>query len=213
MKKRILCFGDSNTYGYRPNGGRYDDETRWPMRLAKLLGGDYTVIEEGFGGRTTVFDDPVEGGYKSGADYLPPCLMSHNPLDLVILMLGVNDAKIRFNMTARTIGESNMRLIQLTRLYGINAQGQPPEILLVSPAPIGDWIMETSFAEIFGPKSPEVTRGLAAEYARYARLMRCGFLDAGQYATVSREDALHLTAEGHLSLAEGIREKVLEMLG
>ena len=59
--KRILCFGDSNTYGTRPNGGRFDENTRWPMRLNELLGPDYAVIEEGFGGRTTVFDDPVEG--------------------------------------------------------------------------------------------------------------------------------------------------------
>ena len=86
MKKRILCFGDSNTWGYMTSGGRFDEETRWPMRLEKLLGPEYTVIEEGFNGRTCVFDDPIEGGYKSGLTYLPPCVMSHSPLDLVILM-------------------------------------------------------------------------------------------------------------------------------
>ena len=70
--KRILCFGDSNTYGTRPNGGRFDEQTRWPMRLQSLLGEGYAVIEEGFGGRTTVFDDPVEGGYKSGSARTTP---------------------------------------------------------------------------------------------------------------------------------------------
>ena len=74
---RILCFGDSNTYGYNPKGGRYGESERWTARLAARLGA--TVIEEGLGGRTCVLDDPTEGGYKSGAAYLPPCLMSHAP--------------------------------------------------------------------------------------------------------------------------------------
>ena len=209
--KRILCFGDSNTYGTRPNGGRFDEQTRWPMRLQSLLGDGCAVIEEGFGGRTTVFDDPVEGGYKSGADYLPPCLMSHNPLDLVIIMLGANDAKMRFNMTARTIAEGCMRLIRLVRLYGMDERGNPPQVLLTAPPPIAEWVMDTPYAQVFGPNAAAVTRGLPAEYARYARLMRCEFMDAGQFAACSREDAIHITAEGHLRLAEGFREKILQM--
>ena len=211
MKKHILCFGDSNTYGCRPSGGRYDESIRWPMRLQARLGEEYIVIEEGFGGRTTVFDDPVEGGYKSGAAYLPPCLMSHNPLDLVILMLGANDAKMRFNMTARTIAEGNMRLIRLIRLYGMDAHGAPSRVLLVAPPPIGENIMQTSYAQVFGEKAAAVTRGLAAEYARYARLMRCDFLDAGQYAAASREDAIHMTAEGHERLADALYERIQTM--
>ena len=54
MKRRILCFGDSNTWGYKPTGGRYDEETRWPMRMQRLLGDGYIVIEEGLNGRTCV---------------------------------------------------------------------------------------------------------------------------------------------------------------
>lgn len=209
--KRILCFGDSNTYGTRPNGGRFDENTRWPARLAALLGEGYAVVEEGFGGRTTVFDDPVEGGYKSGADYLPPCLMSHNPLDVVIIMLGANDAKMRFNMTARTIAEGCMRLIRLVRLYGMDERGNPPAVLLTAPPPIAEWVMDTPYAQVFGPNAAAVTRGLPAEYARYARLMRCEFMDAGQFAACSREDAIHIPAEGHMRLAEGFRDKLLQM--
>ena len=69
--KRILCFGDSNTYGYDPRGGRYGEDERWPMRLSAALGEGFSGVEEGFGGRTCVYDDPIEGGYKSGASYLP----------------------------------------------------------------------------------------------------------------------------------------------
>ncbi len=212
MKRRILCFGDSNTFGSRPTGGRFDEHTRWPMRMAELLGDNYTVIEEGFGGRTTVFDDPVEGGYKSGVMYLPPCLMSHNPLDLVILMLGTNDLKMRFNMNARTIAEGNMRLIRLIMQYAMTAEGAAPKILLVAPPVVGDWIMHTHFADVFGTEAPEKSRKFAAEFARYARLMRCEFLDASLYAEPSKEDALHLNQENHLRLAEAMTRKVKEIL-
>ena len=156
-KKRILCYGDSNTWGYMPTGGRYDDETRWPMRMQRLLGEEYTVIEEGLNGRTTVFDDPVEGGYKSGAAYLPVCLMSHSPLDAVIIMLGSNDTKQRFGMNAKTIGEGIMQLVRLTKLYGFNANGEPPRIIIAAPAPFLDNLMQAGHGPCFGPQAIGVT--------------------------------------------------------
>lgn len=93
--KTVLCYGDSNTYGYNPvNGLRYPQDVRWPGKLQSLLGNGYQIIEEGCNGRTTVFDDPLEG-WKNGLDYLRPCLNSHKPVDIVILMLGSNDLKKR----------------------------------------------------------------------------------------------------------------------
>lgn len=212
MKKRILCFGDSNTWGYDPRGGRYDEETRWPMRLQRLLGEGFTVVEEGFNGRTCVYDDPIEGGYKSGANYLPPCLMSHSPLDLVIIMLGTNDAKRRFNLTPMTIGEGMMQLIRITRLYAVDGQGNPPKVLIVAPPPILDTLMRSRHAECFGEQAIEVTKGLAAEYARIAKLLRCDFFDAASWTEVSSIDAVHLTKEGHLGLAEGLTRKLTQIL-
>lgn len=211
MKKRILCFGDSNTYGYDPRGGRYAEMTRWTMRLQHLLGEEYAVIEEGLNGRTCVYDDPIEGGYKSGANYLPPCLMSHNPLQAVVLMLGTNDAKRRFNLSPMTIGEGMMQLIRLTRLYATDDEGNPSKIILVAPVPIGDWLPRTRHAECFGPQAVEVTAGLTAEYARIAKLLRCEYLDASQWAQVSQIDAVHLSREGHVGLAQGLYQKILQM--
>lgn len=211
MKKRILCFGDSNTYGYDPRGGRYDEMTRWTMRLQHLLGEEYAVIEEGLNGRTCVYDDPIEGGYKSGANYLPPCLMSHNPLQAVVLMLGTNDAKRRFNLSPMTIGEGMMQLIRLTRLYATDDEGNPSKIILVAPVPIGNWLPRTRHAECFGPQAMEVTAGLIAEYARIAKLLRCEYLDASQWAQVSQIDAVHLSREGHVGLAQGLYQKILQM--
>ena len=103
--KHILCYGDSNTHGYIPGGGRYDDDTRYTGILAKLLGSDYRIIEEGLNSRTSSFDDPFEP-YKNGMDCLVPCLDSHKPLDLTILMLGSNDMKIYFSPSVEKIAGS-----------------------------------------------------------------------------------------------------------
>ena len=210
MKKRILCFGDSNTWGYDPRGGRYDEDTRWPMRLQTLLGDGWAVIEEGFSGRTCVYDDPIEGGYKSGAAYLPPCLMSHSPLDLAVIMLGTNDTKRRFNLTPMTIGEGMMQLVRLTRLYGADAQGNPPKVMIVAPPPIRENLMRSRHGECFGEQAIAVSKGLAAEYARIAKLLR--FFDAAGWAEVSASDAVHLTKEGHLGLADGLTRKIKQIL-
>ena len=209
MKKtRILCFGDSNTWGYMPTGGRYDDETRWPMRMQRILGEGYTVIEEGLNGRTTVFDDPVEGGYKSGAAYLPVCLMSHNPLDAVVIMLGSNDTKQRFGMNAKTIGEGIMQLVRLAKLYAVNENGETPRIIINAPAPFLDTLMQAGHGPCFGPQAIGVTFDLIKEYERVAKLLRCDYFDASDSAEVSSIDAVHLTRNGHLRLGEAMADKI-----
>jgi len=208
LGKRILCFGDSNTYGYIPTGGRYDVHTRWPMHMGEILGNDYEIVEEGFNGRTCVNDDPVEGGFKSGVNYLPPCLMSHNPLDAVIIMLGTNDTKRRFGLTPMTIGQCMMQLVRTTKLYAMDNQGNPSHIIITAPPKILGNLMETRHGECFGPQAIEVSAGLAAEYLRISKLLRCDFFDAGPYAEVSRLDAVHMTANGHIRLAEAMAEKI-----
>ena len=110
MKKHIVCFGDSNTHGYcadpkdcADGGDRFNENERWTCLLQQKLGEDCLVIEEGLSGRTTVFDDPLHES-MSGLDYITPCLMSHEPVDLLIIMLGTNDTKDRFYASAACIG-------------------------------------------------------------------------------------------------------------
>src|SRR6056297_2207238 len=109
--KRILCYGDSNTWGYVPlTGERYDETVRWTMLLQEKLGGDYKIIEEGLNGRTTVLDDPLEPG-RNGLTYLGPCVQSQSPLDLVVLMLGTNDLKRRFSLAPEEIAMGLEKLV------------------------------------------------------------------------------------------------------
>jgi lysophospholipase L1-like esterase len=101
--KTILYYGDSNTWGSDPETGeRFPAGVRWPGVLRMKLCGDYRVIEDGLLGRTTVWNDPIEGDHKNGRTYLRPCLESHSPVDLATLMLGTNDLKTRFGSSAST---------------------------------------------------------------------------------------------------------------
>ena len=111
--KEVLCYGDSNTWGYNPiTKERYEKDERWTGVLQNALGNDYHVIEEGLNGRTTVWDDPIEG-FKNGKTYLIPCLETHKPLDLVIIMLGTNDLKKRFSLSAYDIAQGAGVLIDV----------------------------------------------------------------------------------------------------
>ena len=112
MKKRVLCFGDSNTWGYNgEDGSRFEEDVRWTGILQQLLGDEYTVIEEGHNGRTTVWDDPIENRL-AGLTYLWPCMESQSPFDLIIIMLGTNDTKTYFSRTPQNIADGAARLVR-----------------------------------------------------------------------------------------------------
>ena len=117
--KTILCYGDSNTWGYNAVlGGRFAYEIRWTTRVAEFLGKDYRIIDEGLCGRTTSFDDPLTYGLN-GLSTLEPIIKSHSPLDLLVVMLGTNDCKGYFGATARNIMEGLRRLVLQVRFLDV----------------------------------------------------------------------------------------------
>ena len=144
--KTVLCYGDSNTWGWNPiDSSRYARDDRWPEVLQQGLGDGYAVISEGMPGRTTVWTDYVEG-HMSGKDYLLPCLNSHKPIDLVILFLGTNDLKRRFGVTAFDIAESVGLLVKLIQSSESGPDGNSPQVLIMIPPPLGKL---TKFIELF----------------------------------------------------------------
>jgi lysophospholipase L1-like esterase len=201
----FLCYGDSNTHGTRPmrhpsDLGRYRVHRRWPGRLAAALSDSAKVIEAGHPGRTTVFDDPVEGPHKNGLAILPAVLESHRPIDVVILMLGTNDVKRRFSVTPWDISRGVERLVLAIGASNCGRDGMPPGVFLVSPAPI----METGcLAEQF-EGGAEKSRRLATHLAEIARFHGCGFLDAGAHASVDPVDGVHLSSDSHAALADAL---------
>lgn len=205
--KSVLCFGDSNTYGSNPNGQqRFPRDIRWTGRLQKMLGEGYYIIEEGCPGRTAVYDDPIEE-YKNGKEYLIPCLYSHMPLDLVIIMLGTNDCKMRFNLPAYDIAWSMENLIQTVKTTGM-LYGSTPQILLMAPVPLEErgWL-----GEIFIGGAAK-SRELGERFKGIAQKLDVHFMDAGEAVTWIGDDGVHLDESGHEALAQKIYEKVQEIL-
>ena len=212
MKKHILCIGDSNTHGLcndpsesADHGNRYNEEERWTCLLQKALGEEYLVIEEGLSGRTCVYDDPD----MDSVNLLPvlhAVLNSHEPLDLVILMLGTNDSKVKFNTDAKKITKGMQILVEEAKsvpCWGKNG----PKILIVAPVPIEEGVIYPDFNE----KSVETTKTLAREYAFLAVAERADFLDAGGCELTS-VDHVHLTKRGHRQLAERMEAAVREIM-
>ncbi|XME04009.1 SGNH/GDSL hydrolase family protein [Lachnospiraceae bacterium C1.1] len=202
MSKTVLCYGDSNTYGYIPETGmRYPKNIRYPGKLQELLGEGYSIIEEGCNGRTTIHDDPIDG-WKNGLDYLRPCLNSHKPIDIVILMLGSNDLKNTFHLTAEDIADGAGVLVDVIKEFTAEKQGFVPDIILVSPPEIGTGIRTSPFYGAFFEKVIDESKKFPQYYKKIAEDKDCYFFDAAKYIYPSEYDSLHLTPEAHKILAE-----------
>ncbi len=200
--KNILCFGDSNTFATNPKGGRHPRDVRWPSVLQKLLGEDYYVIEEGMGGRTTVWDDPYEPN-RCGKMALPIALQSHKPLDLVIICLGTNDCKEYFHAPAHMTAKGAELLCNMVREYEYGPAFPVPQILLISPIHIGDDVMNSPY-KCFGYEAPDKARNLAVHYKEVADRLGCLYLDASTAAVPSPTDQVHMDPESHQALAEAV---------
>jgi len=205
----ILCYGDSNTHGTLPlerlelQGRRHALEERWPNVMAGMLGPGHLVIDEGLPGRTTVHDDLVEGGMRNGMTVLPAVLHSHRPIDLVMLMLGTNDLKQRFSVSAFEIASSVERLVLTTR-----AEAVAKDILIVAPVPVREC---GSLAGVFA--GAEVRQAKLTSYlADMAERRGCGFFDAGSVIEVSPLDGVHFGADAHATLGQALAQAVLDRL-
>ena len=200
--KHILCFGDSNLFGTNPSGGRWPLEQRWTGLLSSALGPEYRIIEEGLGGRTTVFDDPLEEG-RNGSRQLPLMLHSHRPLDLVIISLGTNDCKTLFNANARIIAKALEKLALIVRNYPYGEQYPIPSVLVIAPIHCGKDVGDSPFAS-FDHDSYLLSTSLSPAIRSMAEKNNLLFLDASLVAQSSSIDQLHMDKEGHAALAKAI---------
>lgn len=217
MKRHIVCFGDSNTHGYcadpgdtRTGGDRFDESERWTWLLQKALGEDYLVIEEGLSGRTTVFPDALHE-CMSGLDAIYSCLMSHEPVDLLIIMLGTNDVKERLGVNAACIGIGMERLVRKAQSVLCWRDGKP-NVLIVCPPHIREEMYGNPCGVPMGKGCVEKSRELSPYLEATAKLVGAHFLDAEGIAEFNPVDGMHLTARGHRDLAAALSRLVPEIL-
>lgn len=205
MKKHIICLGDSNTHGYSADvndnadhSDRFNEDERWTCLLQKMLGEKYLVIEEGLAGRTTVFEDPLHEGMDAYS-HIYPILMSHEPIDLLIIMLGTNDSKERFNASPLVIAAGLDRLIKKAKSIDCWRNGEP-NILIVCPPPIRDEFKDIFEGEWMGKECVSKTKELAKYYEDVAKNNNTLFVDA-EGCEFNEIDCMHLTKRGHRELA------------
>lgn len=210
---KILCYGDSNTYGQKPDKtGRYEANVRWTGVLQELLGSSYYIVEEGLGSRTTDLNYDRKPG-RNGKTYLAPCLHSHDPIDVITIMLGTNDLKIEYRRSAEDIADALGGLIDDVHEYGETKTGDKPKIILINPIEIND--QAPRFAEFYtgyyDAESMEESKKLSDVIKKIADEKGVLFLDA---ATVSRpgEDGIHFDVESEQSLAELIANTLKELV-
>lgn len=233
--KQILCFGDSNTWGY-------DGESRkrlpWGKRWTSLLqekfdvetakqgiqagnntagqreagnaehksGESVRIIEEGLCGRTTIFEDPLRDG-RRGTALLPTLLETHDGVDVIVLMLGTNDCKTVFGASAEVIGKGIARLLDQIAAYAPEAK-----VLLISPIYLGEKVWQEGYDQEFSRESVIVSRNLQPVYEKIAAERHISFLPAASYVHCCDADQEHLNAAGHKKFAEVVYRKVQELL-
>ncbi len=204
--RQIICFGDSNTFGYIPGTGkRYPWGVRWTSILSeKLARTDLRVVEEGLVGRTTIFEDPLRDG-RCGVKLLPVILETHAPSDedLVVIMLGTNDCKAIYGASPEVIAKGVGRLVRQIKAYS-----EKVKILIISPIHLGENVWKEGFDPEFDRNSVEISKKLAAEYRKISKAENTYFLDASEFAVPSGKDEEHMDEKEHGKLASAVYEKI-----
>jgi lysophospholipase L1-like esterase len=214
--RTVLCFGDSLTWGFDPRGGasfvRYGFTERWTRRLQAELGPSYYVIEDGLNGCTTVFDDPVLGR-RSGLAQLPTALETHMPIDLVVILLGSNDAKARFGVNSDDIARCLGRLLDVVAKSNCGPGGKAPQTLVLVPPTMGDvsgsWL-EPMFDSVH---SKAALQRLGVSYPTVAAAFGAHCFDLNPAVGPRTFDGLHFDPDTLQPLAAALAEKILGLFG
>jgi lysophospholipase L1-like esterase len=216
--KTIVCYGDSNTWGYIPKteqtdwaDNRYDKEIRWPGVLQKALGSNYCIEEEGLNGRTTIFNDPLDQR-RNGLAYIDTCLLTKMPVDMVILMLGTNDVKEYLGAPAFLIARGIGMLIERIQAGKYGPSSTSPKVLLISPPHLGKGIHKAWLGNEFGNGCLEKDAELSKYYQQISRQYGTVFLDASKFTQISELDCVHIDAENHEKLGIQIACMVQDVL-
>ncbi len=204
--KKILCFGDSNTYGYAPaTGVRFDEGTRWTGRLNALLGKDYSILEEGMNNRNGFFKNP-QSIKLCGVDYLPIYLQNHKDIDICILALGTNDAQFFYNLDKQTVQNGLQSLTN--SLLEANSE---TKIIIIPPVKIQPNILDGIFSMQFDLSSVKRIEETFDEYKNFVQKNGFYYLDLNEFVKPSEADGLHYSPDSHRVIAEKIAEFVRSM--
>jgi lysophospholipase L1 and related esterases len=202
--KKILCYGDSNTFGFIPeNCKRYDKDSRWSGILSEILKENYQVIEEGMNNRTGFFKNP-EGLKQSGGEYLSVFLQNHRNLDICIISLGTNDAQFFYSLDENSTKNGLQNLIDSVREVNIKTK-----IIIVPPVKITENILHSGFSMMFNHESIDKINKVFPIFEQIAKENNCLYFDFNQITSPAQKDGLHYTKESHTIIANKLAEFIL----
>lgn len=212
--KYVLCYGDSNTWGSSPEQlPRYEFNERWPGIVQNIFGEKVHIYENGLYGRTTGFNDDVEEG-RNGKSGFRQIMEMYSPLDIVVIMLGSNDCKMRFSSHPAWDSALNMRQLAQEaskKCYGRQEKDLYPRVILVAPPVLGtDWKNSWVGYE-FDLESSEKSQRLSELYKRIAVEDGHFFLDASESACTGG-DCVHMTKESHKTFAGAVAAQIAKIL-
>ena len=222
--KRILIYGDSNSWGYLDDGSGVRYEKAWPHVMAAHLSHthalDCHLIEELLPGRTTAYPDPQEGPEYNGLPYLRPALLSAAPVDMVLIMLGTNDCKTRFEASADDIAHNLIQLAKIARRSqtgpGKWREGASPVVGIISPAIIGEKSIDPNWL-----RYQEWRGGYETSKQLHKALLNkiealgdegVFLLNAADIVTPSNRDPIHWAAEEHHKMGQYVADAISDKL-
>ena len=212
--KRIFVFGDSNSWGYTDEDDGHRFEERWPISLKTFLSEmdlNVEIIEDCLPGRTTNIDDAQDGSHLNGAKVLMSSLLANSPIDLVIIMLGTNDLKMRFQRTPDAIAEGIKELINTVKNTNSGPGGwhdqNKSDLFIICPPSLNIKANDTNWI-----KFNEWENGLVKSTKLYDSLKKvCEqnnvfLFDSNQIIQSSTLDPIHWSKKTHKIFAKKIAE-------
>ena len=200
MNKKILCFGDSNVYGFNPlNYGRYSENIRWSGLLKEYFKNEIEIVEQGCNNRT-IFKNCL-GKNLSGIEILPKYL--DESFFGIIFLIGINDTQKIYDFNSSKLEYGMIKLIEISKNISPDIK-----ILILSPVQITDNILQSNFAELFDNESIKKSKQISKIYNKISKENNCDFIDLNGFATTSKIDGLHFDLENHKKIFLKVKEKL-----
>ena len=192
--KKIICYGDSNTFGYNPkDASRYDENTRWTSILQKNLAPGYEVINEGMCDRTGFVYNP-KGDLFSSTKYFFELMSKSGTIDVLILWIGTNDLQFQYNISMDIIERGLENLIRI-------AQCKAKKIIIIPPTILSERVLDGFFRYQFNETSIIKSKLVGEIYQTLADKYHCEFFDVNKIVNPSDTDGLHYDEKSHRIIA------------
>ena len=196
--KKIICYGDSNTFGYNPkDGSRFDENIRWTSVLQKNLGTNYKVINEGVCDRTGFVYNP-KGVIFSAPKHFPDFISKSDNIDLLILWIGTNDLQFQYDISFSAIENGLENLIKL-------AETKAKKIIIIPPVMLNEKVLEGYFKFQFDKTSIIKSQKAEKIYIKLANDYHCEIFNINKFTNPSDLDGLHYDENSHKIIANRLK--------